>query len=138
LLPALVLLMGAGLVGPFLDENREPGPAMFVYGAIGGAVLCAILISSRLRDRQRALAAAGTIRWFRGEPPDKPYVDCACVTCGKRIKSIEKGERCPQCGAPSHRKRCARDHAFAAHGDDKGAYRRALSPSPDERSTRAR
>lgn len=123
LAPAFAVLMFAGLMGPLAAQETHD-PLRFVYGAVGGAVMCAIVLFSRLRDRTRALAAAESITWFRGEPPDKPYVGLRCSTCRKKIKSTAKGERCPQCGAPTHRERCAREHAFGSHGrDDQGAYR---------------
>jgi hypothetical protein len=139
LLPAFALLIVAGLVAGWVYsvvlEDRpfawRVEPERFAYGGIVGAVMCGVVLSSQLRDRSRALDAAKTIKWFRGEPPDKPYVGCRCATCANDIGAAEMGERCPQCGAPTHHEQCARDHAFSAHGrDDQGAYRRPRVEPP--------
>jgi predicted RNA-binding Zn-ribbon protein involved in translation (DUF1610 family) len=124
--PAFIMLIGAGVlfpaIGPHVDPAHEQTPLW--EGVAVGVFLSAIVLYTRLRDRARALDAAEQIEWFRGEPPDKPHIGVSCEVCKKKIKSKKGGERCPECGAATHR-RCAREHAFAVHAKkDDGVYRR--------------
>ncbi len=125
LIPAFVAFVIAGLLGPFTQprEERMTPVESVVIGLLIALGLSAIVIATRLKERRRAYDAASRIEWFRGEPPDKPRVGVPCAICNKKIKTEAKSERCPECGAATH-KRCAREHAFAAHArKDPGAYR---------------
>lgn len=114
--PAFVALIGLGvtvpLLQPYIDPTKPPTPLW--AGLTFGIGLSAIALFTRLRERRRALDAAEEIEWFRGEPPDKPFLGIECAICRKKINSDKKGERCPECGMATH-KRCANTHAFAAH-----------------------
>lgn len=124
LMPAFLILTAVGLGVPVALTFLFQENVSEFYGVLVAVGSCAIVLHTRMQDRTRALDAAKTIRWFRGEPPDKPFVGCACKTCEEAIASVETGERCPECGAPTHHDDCARDHALAAHGPEgEAAYR---------------
>lgn len=126
LLPAFGVLIGIGLALPLLQPYFEPTkPRESIWiGLAAGTALSALVLYTRLRERARALDAAEEIEWFRGEPPDKPFVGIECAICKKKISSERRGGRCPECGLATH-KRCANKHAFAAHARNApGAYRR--------------